>query len=138
MYITEVEPEKFAKIAKGVHSEAFGSDDYSSIEVIDFAVICMDENNEPVGYATCKNENVNVCYMQAGGAFIGFKNTVFVYRAYVEILNYLLKRYKKITTRISNNNTKMLKMAIGGGFLIQGVRFWNNTVLIELHKDRSF
>lgn len=115
--------------------DAFEEDLYSKIERIDFALLVTDENNDPVGYATCYEENSRVCYMQAGGSFKKHRSMFYNLKAYKMMIDWILERYARITTRISNVNKSMLKMAIQCDFVISGMRLWNENLLLELHRS---
>jgi len=133
--LSKLTAQQFAKFSHDIHGETFGDSGLSDVEKIDYAIIMMSEDEEPIIWATIHEENKLVAYMQAGGSFNSSRaKTTAPYRAYCILMDWLTQRYSVITTRIENTNKSMLKCAISQGFVVQGMRSAGFKLLLELHK----
>jgi RimJ/RimL family protein N-acetyltransferase len=119
-------------VSSEAHKEVFGKNDLEGIEGVDY-VLAVLEGESILGYVTVIEENKRVAYWQLGGILPENRAKPAMYRAYKMLIEWTLERYLKITTRIENTNTAMLRMAMKAGFVIQGVRVWDGKILLELH-----
>ena len=102
-----------------------------SLERCDFVLIAKDNELDPVGFITCHEMDSETIYWQFGGALKKVKNSIHVMSHYVHFITWCTGKYKRITTRIENDNLPMLKMALKCGFLIQGVWNMKNKIYVE-------
>lgn len=100
-------------------------------EKCDYALIARDEKNV-YGFVTCIEMDGDTVYWQFGGATIEKKKSVTVSRAYKMFIEHCKGRYQRISTRIENTNTAMLKLALANGFIVQGVWMFKQKVYVEL------
>lgn len=117
--------------AENAHLICFGEHREKSFNRYDFAVVAENEDGVPLAYSTVRENDAESAYMQYGGAFPSSKGTILSFKGYVEIVNYLKKRYKNINTLIENKNTPMLKFAMSVGFRIIGIRNFKNEIYLE-------
>ncbi|MEZ0392071.1 MAG: hypothetical protein ACAH59_07655 [Pseudobdellovibrionaceae bacterium] len=108
-----------------------GQRDYE-LETCDFVLLVRDKYFVPVGFITCHEMDSETLYWQFGGATKKIKRTLHVAGHYVQFLKWSLTHYKRVTTRIENTNSAMLKMALSCGFLIYGVWNFKNKIYLEL------
>ena len=99
---------------------------------IDFALVCFDV--EPLGYMTCKEFDNESVYIGYGGSF---QKTFKVFTAYQLFLSYLKERYVRAVTLVENTNEAMIKLAMSQGFLITGIRYHKNIILLEMTNEWS-
>jgi hypothetical protein len=132
MKLVQLTPAEWRNLSEHAHLFAFGRTRPKEWDRIDFAVLAVDELTEtPMGYATCREHDVNTLYLQFGGTFPGTLGTAKSFRAYTSLIEWCRSRYERVTTFIENSNLVMLKMAMRVGFRIQGVRHFNGTLLVD-------
>lgn len=130
--IFRVTPDIWKKnFSEYAHKYSFGEVRCGDRERIDYALLAVNEEELPCGYMTCREIEERVVYWQFGGAFPPIEKTVYPMRLYGEFLKWHLERYDRIVTYIENKNTPMLKMAMKIGFLVTGIRTFENAVLLE-------
>lgn len=119
--------------AKEAHALVFNEVRSSDLDRIDFALILLDKDS-PVAFVTCREHDAETIYMQYGGAMPQNKKTYGVSQGYAQMVAFLSSdpKYKRIATRIGNQNTAMLRLAMSQGFRIVGVTTFNGEVLVEL------
>lgn len=123
-------------ISENAHKVAFGTVKPASLERIDFALMAVDSaSDQPLGYVTCREHDAETLYWQFGGALPGTKGTIKSWRAYQEGLGWCEGRYKRVTTMIENTNLPMLELALKAGFLVNGIRYTADKILVELVKE---
>ena len=98
---------------------------------IDYALITVNEQDEPTCYMTCREFSHDTVYWQYGGSFPNVRGTVGSYVGYTAFRDWHKERYARVVTYIENTNSKMLKMAASIGFIITGVRNYKGEVLLE-------
>lgn len=129
--ITKVLPIDWKSVSKNTHAAVFGTVRDPDVDRIDFSLI-VSINEVPLGYITGKELDSETVYWQFGGTLRKDFRTI---RAYQMCIDEMKKYYKRITTCILNTNQTMLKMAMHVGFLINGVRYHDGKVLVELVKE---
>lgn len=134
MKITKVDKDMWAEVSGTFHEAVFGDKFDDGQERVDFGLLASTHADKLIGYATCREEDSRVVYMQYGGALPEARQTTNVWYAYNQLVKYLAERYPTITTRIENTNKPMIRMAMRVGFLITGVRMWDGKVLLELQR----
>jgi len=112
--------EEFNVISKQVHLNCFNEIREEEVNTFDFALMAI-HKGEPVAYATCIEFDKDTCYMQHGGSLPGGHGTINTARGYVKMLMFIKEKYPMITTRIQNTNVRMLKLALGAGFIPIGI-----------------
>lgn len=122
--LEQVSREEFGKISSDAHMVCFETSRPASFERYDYALVCYDEQ-KLTAYSTILEYDAETAYMQNGGALT--KNGLKTVRSYLMMIEWLKKKYPVITTKISNTNNPMLKLAIQAGFLIHGVEYYNET-----------
>lgn len=119
-------------IMKDMYENVFGEYRQENLEKCDFVLICRDDDLEAVGFITCHEMDGETLYWQHGGAAKKIKNSIHVSSHYVHFIKWSIERYKRITTRIENTNTAMLRLALKCGFLIYGIWNFKNKIYLEL------
>lgn len=115
--------EEWNKIAFNAHLTCFSEFRDPSFNRYDYVLCTFKEDSEKTiaTYASIIELDKDTAYMQHGGAFPSVEGTALVVRSYKKIIDHLRARYKRASTKISNYNLKMLKMALSEGFIIIGV-----------------
>ncbi len=103
---------------------------------IDYAIVLKDEN-ELLGYCTCKELDDESVYWQYGGAFPTAQNSSKAVEVYMVLVSWAHEKYKRITTLVENDNVRYLKLAMHAGFRIIGVRMFGGKILVELLNERK-
>lgn len=124
-------PDKWNPLSENAHLITFNEVKHSDQDRISFALIVKNENEVLLGYVTCRETDSDTLYWQYGGAFPGTIKTSVTFLGYQAFANWCRPRYKRIVTYINNTNVTMIKMALKIGFLIKGIKVWNNHVLLE-------
>ena len=123
-------------MSENAHKIAFGKVKPASLDRIDFALLAVDqESDRPLGYVTCREHDAETLYWQFGGALPGTRGTVNSWGTYLALIDWCSSRYRRLTTLIENKNVVMLKMAMKAGFLINGIRYSSDSILVELVKE---
>lgn len=117
---------------KSMYEEVFGAERPVGLEKCDYVLIAKDSELDPVGFITCHEMDSETVYWQFGGAAKKVKNTNHVLNHYIHFLAWSLAKYKRVTTRIENTNSSMLRMAIRCGFLVYGIWNFKNKIYLEL------
>jgi RimJ/RimL family protein N-acetyltransferase len=132
MIIDRLDPKSWQKLSENAHLICFNKHKPADWDRIDFALLAKTPENELAGYITCREHDAHTVYWQFGGTFPGARSTSLSFRAYQEGVAWCKSRYKRISTLIENDNVVMLKMAMAVGFRAVGIRFFNQTVLLEM------
>lgn len=137
MYTVErIDSDKWLTDSETAHKLAFGAYRSRELDRIDFALITM-KDSRPAGYVTCLEMDSETVYWQIGGAFPDAKNTGVVVPCYLAMIDWCLDRYQRITTRIENTNTAMLRLAMKVGFLIVGTWNFKGSIYLELLLEKG-
>lgn len=130
--------ENWNKIAEDAHLVCFNEARPREMNTFDYAIAAINEKGTIAGYATIIEYDKYHAYMQHGGAFPDTPK-FHVPGTYGALVDWLSDRYECITTRIRNTNTPMLKLAMGVGFLINGIDSYpsEGTIYLHLAKERQ-
>jgi len=123
--------QEWSHVAEDAHMATFGEERPKDFNTFDYCIGAFN-NEEMCGYATVIEMDKTWAYMQHGGAFPNISKSSKVIKAYKEILNLLRDNYSIISTKIENENLPMLKLALANGFLINGVDYISNKVIVHL------
>jgi RimJ/RimL family protein N-acetyltransferase len=129
--IRQIPKEAWAVVSEDAHLIAFGEHKPAFFDRIDFALLAVTEQEEMMGYITCREFDHETLYWQFGGAFPGTKETVKSWAAYKAFGAWCSDKYKRVATLIENDNTAMMKMAMKLGFRVIGVRNFKGSILLE-------
>lgn len=131
--IVKVHPEDWKSLSRNAHLASFAeSYDGEDFERISFAVLMMRKGTqEIVGWATCREHDRDTLYLKTGGALRGAKTTSLSYSGYKQFIDWTSAKYKRVVTLIENKNSDMLRMALKAGFLVIGVRVFQNRIYLE-------
>jgi hypothetical protein len=122
--------DEWKKVSKGIHLYAFDEHLEDDQETISLALMAI-KDETPQAYCTLIDLDKYTCYMQHGGALPGadkFTTT----KSYVKLVEWVKNKYPRITTKIRNDNIAMIKLALGVGFVIIGVEFYDDGVFLSL------
>ena len=112
--------EQWNEVSENAHLVCFNEHRPREVNTFDFALVTRNES-ELCTYATCIELDKASVYMQHGGAFPNVAKGVYTVKGYLMTMRYLKENYQRASTRIKNTNLPMLKMAMGAGFLINGI-----------------
>lgn len=120
--------------AEEAHALVFAEKRSPELDRIDFALLLVDKEDSPVAFVTCREQDEESLYMQYGGAMPLNKKTYGVSRGYEQMIEFVQRnpKYKRLATRIGNENIPMLRLAMGVGFRVVGVTTHKGDVLLEL------
>ena len=119
--------QRFSSLA---HESAFG-EKKNWDDRIDYALLSINENEEPCGYVTCRELDSKIVRWQYGGMFEPVRDTIYSMKIYEEFINWMRNRYEAISFYVENTNKVMLKFAMKSGFLITGIRNYQGNILLE-------
>lgn len=132
--IKRIGPELWRDLfSKNAHLFSFKEIREPRMDRIDYALLVINDNDEPVAYQTCKELDSTSVYWQFGGVFPPIIGTVNSMKVYEALRDYHKEHYDRVTTYIENENCVMLKMAMKIGFRICGIKYFNGKILLE-HK----
>lgn len=133
-FVTKIQSENWTRVfSEYAHLATFGVQRNRELERIDFSLLALDDKNSPAGFITCKEMDAETLYWQYGGVFPNYQKSLHVIEGYREFLSWSRQRYKRVTTRIENENITMLKMALMVGFRIMGVHLFDKKIFVELN-----
>lgn len=131
MKIVYLKKEEWAELSAKAHLIVFNEHRDPKSERIDFALLA-DEQDIAKSYVTCRELDSESLYWQYGGSFPGTKGTVSSLKAFTGFVNWAKEHgYKRILFYVQNTNKAMLKLAMKCGFLICGVRNFQQNILVE-------
>lgn len=117
--------------SENAHRAVFEETKPASKERIDFALLAVTQEDEPISYLTARELDSDTLYWQFGGAFVKFRGTPYSFKSYEAFVEWTKARYKRVVTYIENSNVKMLRMAMAVGYRITGIRNYHGDVLLE-------
>ena len=131
MHLNHLTKKEWEKLSEQAHLISFGETGRADLDRVDFAILAVDEQNQPAGYFTFYEHDKETLYMQHGGAFPNYAKSVHVYKGYSKVIDWARSKYKFVTTKIENTNAPMLKLAAKAGFKIVGVSNFKNKILLD-------
>lgn len=129
--IRKLDKKEWEDFSESAHKICFNEIKPKEWDRIDYALLVINEKEEPCGYMTCKEIDSKSIFWQYGGGFKPVLETIYSMKAYQALMYWHKERYDRIGTYIENTNSKMLKMAAKIGFKITGIRNYNNQILLE-------
>lgn len=120
----------WSQYSENAHKIAFKEKKDPSLDRIDYALMAVEGTN-PMGYITCRELDGDTVYWQFGGTFPGTRGTLGSWQVVEAFISFCKQRYKRITVAIENTNFVMLRMAMKAGFMINGIRYYAGTLLVE-------
>lgn len=134
--VERVNKEVWKSLSEGSHENSFGTNRPKEIDRVDFALVSY-VNDKPTGYVQCLEMDSHTLYWQTGGAFIDIQKTMEVVPCYMAMVEWSLKNYQRITTRVDSENIGMLHLAMKMGFRVRGTWHFDNHVYVELLNERE-
>lgn len=132
MYTVEkISKEEWSEASQLAHYSSFGFLRPEAIERIDFVLVAKYQGKR-AGYVQCIEMDSESVYWQLGGAFDNFKNRAVLIPCCLRAISWCLEKYKRITTRIKNDNIRMLHIAMKLGFRIVGSFYFQGSIYLEL------
>ncbi len=106
-------------------------------ERLDFALIIADaDTNKPIQYACFTEGDKYTLYLSYGGTFPPYRNTIYSFKAFLHMLEYLKKRgYTDLNFHTRNDNVSMLKFAMKTNFKIVGIKMIGTKIFLEHNKN---
>jgi hypothetical protein len=134
--VVEITKEEWRNLAEDAHKAVFGETRPQSMDRIDYALLAVDANGDPVMYQTIIEIDAESAYWQLGGPFeFSPKTFLAASQAYKGFIEWSRARYRRATTRIANTHVSYLKFAMDCGFRIVGVRILDGEIFCELLMD---
>lgn len=134
--VEQVGKPEWDKLAANAHLISFEEKRPPEFNRFHYALVCCDDN-QIYTYATIIEMDQDSAYMQHGGAMPSSKGTVLVKRCYSMVIAWLKLRYKRISTRISNQNLPMLKLAMSEGLRVIGCDLYPDGIFLHLNLEVS-
>lgn len=131
MRVAQITKEDWAVLSEKAHLVVFNEKKNAENDRIDFALVCENEHEIPMGYVTCRETDAHTLYWQYGGMFPDTKGSIKSLGVTKKFLEWCKERYKRVYFQVENTNAPMLKMAIACGFVIIGVRNYKGSILVE-------
>lgn len=130
MELVHMTSDQWTNYAADAHLVVFNEVRPVEMNRIDFAIMTVNEGI-PQTFMTARELDSETVYMQYGGSFPSAKGTVTSFTSYSLIVDYLLSKYKRITTLIENTNFPMMKFANKKGLLVVGIRYFKGQIFLE-------
>lgn len=117
----------------------FGLERPRDIEVLDYALVIADKNENPEGFVTCRKIDAFFTYFQSGGAFPGTKGTLRSVRHMQEFVRWHWDNTdtKWILSKTENTNIPMLKLGFHCGFRIIGTQNLDGITYVDMTLKRE-
>jgi RimJ/RimL family protein N-acetyltransferase len=131
-YVKKISSEDWQLMSESAHVIAFGEKRESKMDRVDFGLIAIDNKGEVSGYVTCIEMDQETIYWQHGGAMPEYKGSIHTIQGYTLFVNWCHEHYRRITTKIENTNTAMLKLAMKLGFTITGTEVFKGKLLVQM------
>lgn len=126
----------WATLSERAHLVVFNEIRKPEMDRIDFALIVDNGSGMPLQFATCREVDSESLYIQYGGSFPGTKGTPKSLRCFNAILDWAnLAGYRRVAFLVENTNSAMLKLALGVGFKVIGIRNYRGSILLEHVKE---
>lgn len=135
--VKRIEKDEWYAMAGSAHEIVFQETWSADKERIDYTLLTVDPKNVLVQYATIKEVDSESAYIQYGGSFPHYKGTATALHSFKAMLDYLFKRYKRVSFLTQNKNFPMLKFAIHEKFYIVGARMFNGGLYLEHLRERE-
>lgn len=132
MIIVEHTQASFNKNYSTLQDEVFEKGVAEIFNTFDRAFVILN-NDDVVSYSTVKILSNSVVFLEMGGAAPKYKNTAYVAKSFLYLVEHLFKTFKEITMSVRNNNFPMIKLAAKLGFLITGTQLSNDGQLMLLY-----
>lgn len=135
MRVHKISKQDWGALSENAHLLAFEKSKPVAFDRIDYALLCVAEDDKPIGYITVRELDHESVYWQFGGGFPWAQKSALVARAYDKCLDLQFTMSKRITTKIENTNYPMLRLALSRGWVICGCGHYNGTTLVDLIKE---
>lgn len=132
-----VDRKDWQNVGKDSHLAVFGSNITDAVDGVDFVLFFVSHDDVPLGYITCREEASDRVYLQYGGAYPSAKGSALPVQMHREACKILATKYKYLRTKIHNENTPMLKLALHNGFIVTGVSFWEGKLYCDMAKENT-
>lgn len=124
-------------MSKNAHSLCFEDEQDPSILTCSYVLFLTDKSDTPAGYATVIEINTLSAYLQHGGAMPHLRGTSGAAVAYKTTIDFVKQKYEKLSTKIRNDNIRMLRLAMSEGFRICGVESTDGETYVLLSWGRD-
>lgn len=130
--VKRIDPAEWKWMAKNAHVAVFDETWNAELERISFALLMVQaETNRLISYATVQVIDPQTVYLQYGGVFPKFRGTPLSFLSFKEMLIELKKSFSKIITLVENSNYPMLRFYMKEFFVITGIRYFKEHILLE-------
>lgn len=127
-----IHPEDWKGLSRVAHLAVFGSALEEDQERLSFVMLGKKKGTqELLGWITCLEHDRDTLYWKFGGTLRGARETSVSWLLYQAAVESCKGKYKRITTRIENDNLVMLKMAMKVGFRVIGVTVYKGQIYLE-------
>lgn len=116
---------------QNAHISVFGETFDPERTRMDYAVLIINNQDELVIYSTVQEMDKYTCFLEYGGSFPNKRGSTESYPAFSFMCDELLKTYKRVNFYTENVNKPMLKFGFKKGFVVVGLCFSNNKILLE-------
>lgn len=126
-------PEEWFACSEQAHCSVFNKKRPPWVERISYALVAQ-LGTEVIGYATCRETDIESLYWQFGGVFDRAKPLRAV-RAFRALLSDTRSRYKRVTTYVRNDNVGYIEMLHSHDFRVIGMRVVSGEIYLELYLE---
>lgn len=118
--------------AENAHLAVFDERIKKDKEVIDFALIAVDQDTDDlISYVTVREYDKGHAHWYWGGSFPKYRGRVSALRSMEAILGWMKENYIKMSFFTQNTNHPMIKFGVKHKFQIVGVRLAQGALLLE-------
>ncbi len=127
--------EKWEVISADAHIVCFGLTRPSHLDRVDYANMLLDENDHLAGYATVLEMDSETAYLQYGGIFPNYKDTIYPLKGFMKMLGRMSEQYKRVTCKVENTNKVFLKFCLKADFVPVGVTNFKGKILVDFCRE---
>jgi len=131
MRVEKLTPLEWKELSPTLHKQVFQHTIHPEWERIDYALICVDEDNAVQGYLTAREQDENTVFWQWGGVMPLARGTAGSGRGLQKLLAWASERYTRMKTYVENDNTPMLRLYLMLGAKIVGIKYYEGKVFLE-------
>lgn len=137
MILKKLSLDEWNTMSREAHFACFHESRETVVNTCDYALLVTDDKDRLICYATVIEMDKFTSYMQHGGAFPEFSGTTFVARGYHLMIAFLKENYNRISTRIKNINTPMIKLALSADLIINGIDYSTGELFLNFSWEKG-
>ena len=121
--ITQIKPEVWKHMSADANECTFGTIRNSEDDRLDYVLAGIDQDEQIMGYMTCRELDSKTTYLAHGGACNPkYRGTSAVWQVYKAMIDWHRDRTSALHTWVENDNIGYIKVMFKAGFKIVGTK----------------